>query len=334
MRYVLGVDGGGTITKSLVADEKGNLLGQGIGGPSNYQVLGVEKAIDAVDTSIKEAIRMAGVKKAKFKVICLGLAGVGRSVDYEVVGKALKRLNLAQKIVLQHDAFIALAGATICQPGVVIIAGTGATAFGINKEEEVVRANGWGPLLGDEGSSHDIGQKMLRAVVRAHDGRGKATLLTFKLIQYFKLKSLLDIVQKVYRNKLSTTEIAALAPLVVEAAKEGDEVAARILKQAGEELGTSVVAVIKNLKMERQEFEIAMIGGVFKAEELILPYFEERIRREAPKARFIKPRFEPAIGAIFLGLQEIGVEIDEKVLKRVEDSYMRLRKIKGGEDDP
>lgn len=334
MRYVLGVDGGGTTTKCLIADEKGNLLGQGIGGPSNYQVLGVEKVIHAVDTSIKEAIRIAGVKKAKFEVICLGLAGVGRAVDLEVVGKALKRLNLAQKIMLHHDAFIALAGATICQPGVVIIAGTGATAFGINREGQRARANGWGSVLGDEGSGHDIGHKILRAVARAHDGRGEATLLTSKLIQYFKLESLLDIVQKVYRNKLSRREIAALAPLVVEAAKEGDRVAARILKQAGEELGTSVVAVIKNLKMEKEKFEIAMTGGVFKAKELILQGFKERVKRVAPKARFIKPRFEPAIGAIFLGLQEIGVEIDEEILKRVDDSYMRLRKIKGREDDP
>ena len=329
MRYVLGVDGGGTITKCLIADDKGNLLGQGIGGPSNYQVIGVRKAIDAVEMSIKEVIRIASIRKAKFEVICLGLAGVGRSIDYEAVGKALKRLNLAQKIILQHDAFIALAGATICQSGVVIIAGTGATAFGINEEGRRARANGWGFILGDEGSGYDIGQKALRAVTRAYDGRGETTLLTSMLIQYFKLKSLLDIVQRVYRDKLSRREIAALTPLVVEAARKGDRVAVLILKEAAEELATSVVAVIKNLKTEKEKLEVAITGGVFKARELILPYFKGRVKEVAPKTRFIEPRFEPAIGAIFLGLREIGVEIDDEILKRLNDSYARLGEIKG-----
>ena len=329
MRYVLGIDGGGTTTKCLVADDGGNLLGQGIGEPSNYQIVGVQKAIEVVNRSIEEAIRIGAVKKAKCEVICLGLAGVGRSVDYEIIDKALKRLNLAQKIILHHDAFIALAGATVCQSGVVIIAGTGATAFGMNEKGQTARANGWGHILGDEGSGYDIGQKALRAVMKAYDGRGEATLLTSKLIQHFELKSLPNIVQRVYRDKLSRKEIAALTPLVVEVAKKKDKVAALILKEAGGELGTSVIAVIKSLKMEKKEFKVAMIGGVFKAGESILPYFKEKVKEVAPKASFIRSRFEPAIGAIFLGLREIGIEIDDKVLKRVEDSYTRLRKTKG-----
>lgn len=327
MCYILGIDGGGTATKCVIADDKGNLLGQGISEPSNYQVVGVRKAIDAVNRTKKQAVETTGIRKAKFEVVCLGLAGVGRLVDHKVIGEALKKLDLAQKIMLDHDASIALAGATICQPGIVIIAGTGTTAFGMNGEGRTARANGWGYVLGDEGSGYDIGQKALRAALRAYDGRGEATFLTSKLIKYFGLKSLPDIVQRVYRNKLSRKEIAALTPLVVESAKKEDKVAALILKETGEELGTSVVAVIKSLKMEKKEFEVAMAGGVFKAEELILPYFKGRVKGVAPKARFIEPRFEPVIGAIFLGLRKIGVEIDDKVLKRVKDSYARFRRM-------
>ncbi|MEA3485348.1 MAG: BadF/BadG/BcrA/BcrD ATPase family protein, partial [Candidatus Aerophobetes bacterium] len=142
-------------------------------------------------------------------------------------------------------------------------------------------------------------------------------------------ESLPDIVKRIYKNKLPRREIAALTPLVVEAARKGDKVATLILKEAGEELGASVVAVIKSLNMEKKEFEVAMTGGVFKAGELILPYFKERIKSVAPKASLVKPRFKPAIGAVFLGLREIGVKIDDKVLKRVDDSYARIRRIKG-----
>lgn len=169
----------------------------------------------------------------------------------------------------------------------------------------------------------------MRAVMRAHDGRGEPTLLTSTLMQHFEARAVSDMVQRVYRERLSREEIVALSSLVVKSTKKGDRIGTLILKEAGEELGASVIVVIINLQMESEQFEVAMSGGVFEAGEFVVPHFTKRVGEVAPKVKFTKFRFEPAVRAILLGLKEMGVEIDDRVLRRIDNSYAKLSRAKG-----
>lgn len=112
-RYVLGVDGGGTKTKAVIADEEGHVHGLGIGGPSNYDDVGMEKA----KVGIAEALWMAGVVSEK---------------DRAVIHAIARELSLAAdgNIDIDHDCRIALAGGLSGRPGIVLIAGTGSSCYG------------------------------------------------------------------------------------------------------------------------------------------------------------------------------------------------------------
>lgn len=235
MSYVLGIDGGGSKTAAIAADLQGNVLGRGTSGISNYQSVGLNQAIAAINKASENAAADAGTTIHKCKVICLGLAGVGREEDRALMLPAIRKLNLADKITLEHDAAVALAGATACQPGVVAMAGTGAMAFGMNSSGEKRRAGGWGNILGDEGSAYYIARRALASACRAYDGREPETALMAKLMKHLGLDDFTDIVKRIYREETSTKEIASLAPLVSQSAKDGDETAVMILHDAAQE---------------------------------------------------------------------------------------------------
>lgn len=305
MIFVLGIDGGGTKTEAIITDDKGNLLGRGIAGASNYQTVGLDNALAALAEAIDNAIVASGLKTPVFKVACLGLAGVGRETDRALLMPKISKLIPAQKIILQHDAAIALAGATACQPGVVVLAGTGSMAFGMNSLGEQSRAGGWGNILGDEGSAYYISRKALIAACRAYDGRGPKTALVESFIENLELQDFTDIVKKIYARESSPQIIASYAPLVIEVAKAGDKVAMDILRDAAEELAQLVNAVVIGLNMKDEEFQVAVSGSVFKAGDILLEPFTESIKAILPKAIVIQPKFEPAMGAVLLALKEI-----------------------------
>ena len=306
MLYVLGIDGGGTKTIALAADLRGNVLGRGTSGAANYQTVGLGIAIDALKGASEAAIADAGIEIHKFEIACFGLAGVGRETDRALLLPAIKELQLANETILEHDAAIALAGATACQPGIVVLAGTGSMAFGMNRSGETARAGGWGNILADEGSAYYIGRRALIAACRAYDGRGQKTALVDGLMDHLDLEHFTNIVKRIYDKETSPQKIASLAPLVSRLAKAGDGVAIEILKDAGEELALAANAVIEALGMEDNEFQVATSGSVFKAGELLLTPFVESVKSIAPRAEIIPPRFEPVMGAVFLALQKAG----------------------------
>ncbi len=314
MAYVLGVDGGGTKTVALVADFRGNVSGVGASGASNYQTIGLDRAVAVLKEASERAIATAGIAIHKFEVACFGLAGVGRETDRALLLPAIGKLDLADKIILEHDAAIALAGATACRPGIVVLAGTGAMAFGMNGAGEKTRSSGWGNILGDEGGAYYIGRRALADACRAYDGRGQKTALMSKLMEHLGLDDFTDIVKKIYDKEATPQKIASLAPLVSQLAKDGDEVAMTILRNAAEELALAANTVIRCLNMEEREFQVAASGSVFKAGKPLLMPFSESIKSTAPKAEVIHPRFGPAVGAVFLALQEAGMELNNEVL--------------------
>lgn len=318
MNYVLGIDGGGTKTISAIADIEGHLLSFGRSGPSNPLAVGEISAKKSIMEAIDDAINRSGVNISRFKVACLGIAGAGNISGKSIMERITKELDIADKVIIENDATIALVGATACSYGVIVIAGTGSVAFGINEYGERWRAGGWGYIVGDEGSGYDIGRKAIMDALRSYDGRGPKTLLLYEITKHFNLSSIDEIIERIYVAGMERHEIAALAPLVAKAAGEGDKVAKRILNEAGRELGLAAKAVIKKLRMENDEFDLAVTGGVFKAGEMVLNPFKKIIKKVAPKCRIICPKFEPVIGAILLALKEINVKIDSKVLKNIE----------------
>ena len=134
------------------------------------------------------------------------------------------------------------------------------------------------------------------AIAHAADGRGPETSLTAAACSYFHVSTADDLATAIYAPTMTNERIAGFAKLVIEAAKAGDRVARRITK-AGRELGIAAAAVIRNLKMEQERFQVAFVGGVFAAGELVLEALRNEVERVAPKAYLAPPRFPPAVAA-------------------------------------
>lgn len=327
MDYVLGVDGGGTKTACVISDTGGRLLGAGIGGSSNYLTVGEEEAKRSIQVAVQKAIEKSSVGIPRFKVACLGMAGAGRPSGVKVIRRMVESLGLADKVVIDADAAIALAGATACNPGVVVISGTGSIAFGINKDGERGRVGGWGYLLGDEGSGYDIGRKGLTAALRAYDGRGEETVLLRRLMGCLKVSNVDELVDHVYSGGVKIGEVSSLTPLIVEAAREGDLVSKKILGDAVEELSSAAIVLIRKLNMAGEGFELALMGGISMVRDLIASPVEKKIKKFAPHCKVITPKFKPAVGAALMALKQIDIEIDKLLLKAVQATAKNIQEI-------
>ena len=235
----LGMDGGGSKTVAVLLDAHGNERGRGHAGGANIRALGVEVALAEIHTAINRALAIAG-EELPCTAAWIGLAGIDRPADSVVLRPHLE--SIADSVRLTNDAELLL-GAFADAVGVALIAGTGSIAFGRNASGHMARASGWGHIMGDEGSGYDIGRMALQAVTRAADGRGKATVLQQRILATWALSDPTELIEFVHAQRDKAT-IARLAPLVFSAAREGDAVAARIIRHAASELAqaTSTIA--------------------------------------------------------------------------------------------
>ncbi|MGE5594248.1 MAG: N-acetylglucosamine kinase [Betaproteobacteria bacterium] len=323
MGLIVAIDAGGTKTDCMVGTERGEVLARAWAGPANLQISGPQGMKAEILAAIAKARTQLPAGDEAFDVVFVGAAGVARPGDREEVTALLQETGVANKVVVDNDAAIALAGGTLGQPGVVVIAGTGSMAFGVNARGERARAGGWGYILGDEGSAYDIGRQALASVVRASDGRGEPTTLCDAVMQHFKITSPDDLVGLAYRKGLARTDIAGVAVLVAEAARKGDRVARCILRRAGAELGLAAASVVRALGMENEAVLCVTSGGVFGAGELVRRALARELAKTSPASEVVEARFPPVVGAYLLGIQEVGCRITGRVLENIEDSLFR-----------
>jgi N-acetylglucosamine kinase-like BadF-type ATPase len=302
-QYWLGVDGGGTSTRSVVIDSTEQVLGEGRAEAANFLRVGLGAAVAHITGAVKEACDKAHIKPRDLAGACFGLAGVGSAKHRHAMYDALHEALQISSMTIETDARVALAGAANLEPGVVIIAGTGSIAYGVNSRGEYARAGGWGPAMGDEGSGHYIGRRALEAVVSAFDHRAPETSLTDDVCRYFGVTSPSELPPVIYDSPTEVVrEIAQLSRIVVHAAREGDSVAHGILTDAAIELARAVAAVIERLKMQHHTFRVAYVGGVFEAGDLVIAPMRDSITMVAPHATVTAPLFPPVIGAAKLAL--------------------------------
>ena len=298
----IGVDGGGTTTRAVVIDEKLTIYGRDEAGSSNAYSVGKERAVHNVLSAVQNGLRSSGIEPSQIESWGLGLAGaIGETEQWqwqEALRAAGQSTLGAAKIVIDEDVVAAQKGAFGGDAGAVCIAGTGANCFGINERGERARADGWGPLLGDRGSGYAIGEAALRAACLMHDGCIVKTSLLPEVLAALQVASIDELVQRVYAPDFDKSRVAALFPIVLSGAAQGDVEADRILRQAGTELALTAASVLKRLQIER----VAVTGGVISRQSPLRQAFEAALQMHLSNAQVCEPRFDAAIGAALLAV--------------------------------
>lgn len=313
MELFLGVDGGQTSTRAVLGDEAGSILARITAGPSNHtEEPGGEARLEAVVRVCLEkvlaAVHLAKPAHLEFATACFGMTG-----ETEIKRRVLERIIQARSLLVVHDSVNALAGATEGKPGIIVIAGTGSVARGVNAAGAEMRAGGWGHLFADEGSAYWIGREAVRAVTAQFDGFGDATALTSALFERLDEDSPYNLMAKCYSGEWSHDRLAGLAVCVNDVAQKGDRVAGTILKNAGSHLARLALTIIAHIfpstrAAGSENLVVSYSGGVFES-QIVFSSFQDSIHCECPHAAVLAPRLPPVLGSLILAYRSAGIAV-------------------------
>jgi glucosamine kinase len=305
MRIVAGVDGGGSHTRVILADEEGREIGRSDGPPSAIRPGDGGRSPAIIARMVRDALRLAGQAEARAAALCAGVAGAGRDAERDALARALVDAGVADDVMVHPDAAIGLEDAFGEGPGILLLAGTGSVAFGRSPTGTIARTGGWGPVIGDEGGGTWIGRRALAIVAAAADGREPETALTGAILTATEVSRAEDLIA--WASGASPADLAALAPAVLRCADTGDRRATTIVSFAAEELVLHVRTIARELfGDERAAIPLAVAGGLLGRGSPLRSALEHRFKSAVPGAQFDGREIEPARGAVRLALRLLG----------------------------
>lgn len=302
---VVGVDGGGSKTHAIVADEGGSHLGEVVGPGSAVRPGEVERSADAIAHTVKDALASCEMTHVMPKVLCVGVAGAGREPERQGLWQALASRELAEEVVIHADFSIALDDAFGEGPGVLLVSGTGSVAFGRGPSGQSARCGGWGPVCGDEGSGQWIGRRALSVVTASADGREPETALVGAILTAAQVNEPQELIA--WAAQASPAQLASLAPVVSSVAEAGDLRANSIISLAVEELVLHVRTLARQLfGDERAATPIALTGGMLTKGTTLRKRLEHRLKSAVPGAQLRVGEVSPARGAVRSALRYVS----------------------------
>jgi len=294
---VIGIDGGGTKTRALLADENGEQIAEAVGAGSAVKPGDIERSAGIIAGVVRDVLETGERADQKPRVLCVGVAGVGREPEREALLESLVAQQLADEVVVQPDYAIALEDAFGEGAGVLLIAGTGSMAFGRGPAGATARCGGWGPVFGDEGSGAWIGRRALSVVSAAADGREPETALTGAVLTAAEVAEPSDLIR--WASSATPAQLATLAPVVLSVADSGDLRANSIVSMAIEELALHLRSLARQLFAdERASVPVALTGGMLRKGGSFRKRLEHRLKGAVPGARIHGEEIDAARGAV------------------------------------
>lgn len=321
-KLFLGADVGASKTRLAIADENGRILGYGLAGPGNHEVVGYKGLSDA----LKEALKIAlspGLDAGKIAGAGLGVGGLDFPSELPATLEAISVLGIKAPLTAVNDALIGLLAGSPKGWGVAVVSGTGCNCMGWDaSRQKIGRVTGHGLQMGEGAGATELIEQAVMALAHEWSGRGPATSLTPAMVRHVGAKDLDDLIEGLCLDRY---EIGAdAAPLIFQAAAEGDGVALGLIDWAGRELGEMAKSVIRQLGFEKLEFDVVMVGSVFDGGAMLTQPMQNTIQAFAPGSRFIRLNAPPVIGAVLLGMEAAGHQVTAEIRRNLEESVHRL----------
>jgi N-acetylglucosamine kinase-like BadF-type ATPase len=300
MRYVLGLDGGGTKTECVLMDESRHVVTSSRGGPSNPMRVGFGGALAAICEAARMAIVAAKISNDAVVSLCAGLAGTA----YPESGRKMRMLleeEFPGKLVRVCTDMDLTLEAIGDGAAIVLIAGTGSAAVGRNARGRMGRVGGHGYLLGDEGSSYHVGQRAVLEALRYFERTGGDTAMGRKILSDIGAATWADLQSRVYA---APDEVfPRLFPMVLQAAEAGNEMAQTLLDDCAAALADLVGDLAERLQLQSQNFLLAKTGGMLARSAWFDERLDHYLRKAAPLGQFSALQLSPAEAAAHLALQ-------------------------------
>lgn len=323
-KRVLAVDGGNTKTVALVAALDGTILGASRGGCGDiYNGVTDEEGwpvgtIANIEQVVTTALREAGAEPADLVSGVFNMAGADWPEDFALLEHAMQQRGFGETILVQNDALGVLHAGTLGNVGVSVVCGTGIATGARGPDGRIWHSSFW--QMGAAGSG-DLSHKMLTAIYRAELNLEPPTTLKKRVLDYFALASVEDVLHMFMRRRGSATlypHIGSLTPILLDEAEAGDAVAARIVREHGQGLGEYAIVAARKVGIEGTAFSLILAGGVLRHPSTLLSdALIERVRTTSPDVCPVRSRFEPVVGVLFTALEMAGVTIDDALLARL-----------------
>ena len=303
MKYFLGVDIGGTKSHALVVDEQGTVLGFGRAGAGNWESVGYPGLERVLREITDQAVQQAGITRSQIAGAGLGIAGYDWPSQRQTHLDVIQNTGLNGPLILVNDAALGIPAGTKEGWGVSIVSGTGCNGRGWNRDRsrEGRAVGGHGHWSDEAAGGFDIVARAMRAVAFQWTRRGPETALTQAFLEKTGAPDLDMLVEGVYLEKYRFD--ASFVMLVFEVAAQGDPEALAVMRWAGDQLGQIACGVIRQVGLEKDNFEVVQIGSLYEGHPLISEQMRETIQQIAPGARLVRLTAPPVVGGVLLGMQ-------------------------------
>ena len=317
MRYFIGIDGGASKTAYCAAGENDSFLRYERSSGASWREHGAEN----VARKFRETVNnLMAEKQNQIAGIAIGLPCYGESSGGDqIIEEAIRGEFPGIPIYFTNDVEAGWAGSMALVPGINIVAGTGAIAFGKDAHGNRARSGGWSEFFGDEGSCYWIGRKLMEVFSKQADGRIPRDELYPLVYKELKLKDDYDFIDIVHSRYIGFRKnVADLQYLAEKAALAGSPSIKALYKEAVMELCLLVDAVRGKLDFSENPVVVSYSGGLFKARDLILLHFSAEIEKRG--GTLAPPCFEPWEGAMLLAFQHFNPAGLDRILKLLWDS--------------
>jgi N-acetylglucosamine kinase-like BadF-type ATPase len=324
MQHVLAVDGGNTKTIALVAALDGTIVGIGRGGCSDiYNAEPLDGTGDRAaaaranaEGAISAALAQAGLTRSDLVVGVFNMAGADWPEDIAFWRESMSERGYGQRVIAQNDALGALYLASPEPVGVSIVCGSGVATGARAADGRVWHSSFWQDEA--QGSYH-MGQKLLFAVYRSALGIEPPTSLTRRVLDYFGVATVEDVLH-LFHNRLRPTTVRTglLAPILLDEADAGDAAALRIVREHGAALGNIALAVGRQVGLEGGAIPLILTGGMFRHPTTVFEdAIVERVQVAWPAIRPLRSPAEPIVGVLIEALAAAGAPPELTALDRL-----------------
>lgn len=299
-----GIDGGGTTTSGVVCNEFGEILGRIKTGSINHYGIEKHKVRENYKSIKNQLIALLGCEP---DITYIGNSALEGKATDELVEQLVGDI-FNNKVVMHSDVYIALLGFTQGASGALLISGTGSMACGIDDEGNYHTSGGWGQMLGDEGSGYHLGLMGIQSALQYHDQIAPPTVLLERMIGFYNLKRLTDLIEIVYNPPIEKSRIAAFAVEVEKAAILNDNVSIQLIDNEVEWLFRLSQSILKKSSVKR----LGLYGSMLVKSQIIGPRLVSRFSDSGVGLSY--PRFKPEIGALFGAFSIKNIFLNEKII--------------------
>jgi N-acetylglucosamine kinase-like BadF-type ATPase len=318
-QLVLAIDGGNSKTEVVLADASGQVRAYARGPGSSPHHLGVDGAVALLEDLVFKAAAQAGLgdRQPLAALAQINLAGVDFPLEEEAVAAAIGGRGWAAEHVVGNDSFALLRAGTDVADAVAVVCGAGINCVGVSADGRHARFASLGRISGDWGGGGELGAEALWWGARAADGRGPQTALGPIVAAHFGLPDVPAVYEAMHFGRLDHHRLVELAPAVLAASRDGDEVARGLVVRLAGEVVTMARAALARLDMLDVATVVVLGGGVLTSRDpVLLGEIERRLAAAAPRARAVVTEVSPVVGAALLALDRLGATPEAKLALR------------------